>query len=130
MLTEQCICTVTSMKSKKQQGVVPSQLKVSPAIVSLCLQGLCAGLCSGGIIIVVVEGWLAGLEAVSDTEHSGGEKGYPLPCQTIIYRDEAKLQYLPFLYTVEPLIINHPNNENLPIMSFFLRSYPCILFKF
>ena len=29
--------------------------------------------------VVVMQGWLAGLEAVPDTEHSAGEKGHPLP---------------------------------------------------
>ena len=30
-------------------------------------------------VVVMVEGWLAGPEAVPDREHSAGEKGHPLP---------------------------------------------------
>ena len=29
--------------------------------------------------VVVMQGWLAGLEAVPDMEHSAREKGHPLP---------------------------------------------------
>ena len=46
---------------------------------SIVLSAMSARSLGSVVEVVVMQGWLAGLEAVPDTEHSAGEKGHPLP---------------------------------------------------